>query len=185
MQRSYNKRRSQRTLPKPVLVLAAVLVLLGLLLAFWQLDLLPGSNKQPAADSDGTVNYDPPTEEEQQSGDRQKEKIEKERLDPPAPSGQQVKPFITDAGQYGNQIEVRSYVPGIYEAGGTCTVTFTKGSATLSRSVKGLEDATTTRCSVVIVPRSEFPFSGSWSVVVKYQSAKYGGSSDTKQIEVK
>lgn len=94
-----------------------------------------------------------------------------------------VSPTITDAGQYDQNVEVRAFISGIFEDGGTCTFTFTKGSQKITKTTSGVKDATTTRCSNLTTPKSEFS-TGTWNIVVSYSSSVASGSSSAKTFEV-
>ena len=140
------------------------------------------STKTPEQQTD-KIDLAPATAEDQARADQHKEDLLKET---PQPSGDKksVTPVIVDAGQYDQQIEVRSFVPGIIETDGACQVTFTSGSAKIIKEVGGIADASTTRCENVRIARSEFA-AGSWSVTVSYSSANASGSSEPKTFEVK
>lgn len=137
--------------------------------------------------SNGTINYDPPTEEEQKSGDKRKEEIvnNDEPSAPTQPSDQtkSASVIITDAGQYDNVIEVRAFIPDHYQDG-TCTITFRRGSQTVSKDTPAYRDATTTICTNPLFERSEFPSAGDWQVTVSYKSAGATGQSETKTIKI-
>jgi hypothetical protein len=93
--------------------------------------------------------------------------------------------FVTDAiwNSGTKSVEIGSFVQGVVESGGTCTVTMTKDGKTASASGAAEEGATTTWCGVIAVPASQLS-SGRWSAVVTYKSASTHGSSDPKQVTV-
>ena len=142
-----------------------------------------------------TIDYSPPTVEEKKSGDQKKEEItgndsssgttsDNSATDSQANSKQDVKPIITSAGQYGDKIEVRAFMPNVYENNGNCTVAFTKDNNKIERQVEGIQDATTTRCDTVAILREDFPSSGTWTVKVTYNSPSSQGVSDESSFEV-
>jgi cytoskeletal protein RodZ len=133
--------------------------------------------------NDDNINLDPPTEEEKQETEQHKDNLTKENEQP---TGGSAKASITivDASQYGQDIEVRVMVSGVYEEGGICKVTFTQGSQSLSKQSKGFKDATTTTCPPITVPRSEFPSAGDWNATVTYSSATASGASASKTVRV-
>lgn len=92
--------------------------------------------------------------------------------------------IINDASQYDSNVEVRSYVEGVVESNGTCTVTFKKGNQSVTKTTELLTNPSYTTCATVSVPVSEFPSKGTWQVTVDYSSATYKGSA-TKNVEVK
>lgn len=141
-----------------------------------------------SAPTDSEMNLNPATDEEIAESNQHKEDIVKqqEKHSQPQPSGKQpVTPFIVDANQYENGIEVRSYIPGIVESSGVCTFTFTRGSDKIVKQATASPGATTMDCPRQTVPRSEFPAAGSWSVIVSYSSIKSEGSSGASMFEVK
>lgn len=138
---------------------------------------------------DGT-NYRAPTEEEKNQANDAKDKIveeDKEATETPTPaassSKKQVNVVISDASQYSDTVEVRSFVPG-YTQSGTCTVTFSKGSQTFSRDTPANRDVSSTICKTVKVKAAEFPSKGSWQVIVSYSAEKAEGKSETTSFEV-
>ncbi len=170
---------------KSALIIVLVLALISVF-AYTQLRSSNEPTVLQTADG-GTVNLDPPTAEEKQAGDSQKQKNEQQSA--PQTGQKSVKPVITSAGQfdnpqYGQVIEVRTLVTGVYESGGMCTATFKLGQAVVTKQVEALQDATTTRCDVVIIPRSEFPSAGEWELTVSYASASYSGQSDATKVSV-
>ncbi len=134
-----------------------------------------------------TIKYEPATGEEKQQTEQHKGNLVKEDSQPPTPAGSKkaVTPIITDASQYDDRIEVRSFIPSIVESGGTCTLTFKQGSAQILKTVEGAADATTTRCEPSMIPRSEFTSSGKWVLTITYTSAASSGTSDPWDVEVK
>lgn len=131
----------------------------------------------------------PASIEDQNESDKLKEaaaNTEKQQTTPP-PSGdvRTVQPVIVDVGQYGDDIELRSYVSGVVEDNGTCTAIFTKGGLRVSRDVRGSSDATVTQCSRISLSRTEFSEYGAWSVVLNYISSSSSGTTSPTQLEVK
>src|SRR5688572_5096934 len=85
---------------------------------------------QTTNDNSG-INYGPPTEEEKAQAEKHKEDLARQMAQGSQSSSSQKKqitPVITNASQSGQEITINAYIPGIFENGGTCTVTFTKGS---------------------------------------------------------
>lgn len=164
----------KKSMKKPLIITVVVLLLAGGAFGLYTLltkdsEGARTSTTQPP--SPFGVNYDPPSEEEQEAGDKQKEKIVESESNKPPSSATVV---IIDAGQYDGQVEVRSFVSNVIQSG-TCTVTFTKGNAVVTRQVEATKDATTTLCSNVSIPRSEFDSSGTWKLTVNYASSAISG----------
>lgn len=97
-----------------------------------------------------------------------------------------VTPEITYATQErsGQPIEVRGFVPQIYEDGGTCLATFTRGTQSVSKSSTGFKNVSYTTCPTITLARSSFPSSGDWTLILSYKSATSEGSSQSQVIKV-
>jgi hypothetical protein len=93
--------------------------------------------------------------------------------------------FITQHGwnSSSGQVEISGYLAGLYETEGTCTVTLTAGSRSVSASTPATPDATSTSCGGLAVPGSKLS-SGTWSAVVTYESATSRGTSEPVQVDV-
>ena len=148
--------------------------------------------KNMANDWRNGVNYRPPTEEEQKSGDNKKEEIvaeeeQQNQQNQNQPQTQTAKKTvsvgITDASQYGGVIEVRSFVPS-YSQDGTCTLAFTQGAHSFTRTTPGYKDISSTVCPAVEVKTSDFPNSGDWQVVVSFESTDAKGQSEPRSFTV-
>ncbi|MEX2006644.1 MAG: hypothetical protein WD877_00485 [Candidatus Saccharimonadales bacterium] len=119
------------------------------------------------------INLDPPTAEQKQATEEFKKSLAEDQPRTPrtTSSGKtQVTPIITSV----SGGEVRSYVQGVIEDGGTCTAIATKSGASLvSSSSIGFADATYTGC-----PPIKLDLSGNgWSVTVSYSSPTSEGKS--------
>jgi hypothetical protein len=186
-------KNKNKTSDKKWLFIAVVVLVLavGSLLTMKAADLGPFSNvKQQTKDKDDGIHYKPATEEEKKSTEEHKDDIANENENETPPAGDnKVSPFITIAQQfndeqYGNRVEVRSYISGIIESDGKCTLTFTKGTAKVTWETDATPDATTTVCDTAMVPRDKFSSGGTWSVVLKYTSSKSSGTSDSRSVDI-
>lgn len=162
-----------------MLTAAILLVIAG---GAWALKAYDKTQKTNDTAGDGSyVNLSPPTEEEKQETQAHK----KELSNSPSPSTtnegkKQVTPVITSA----NQDQISAYVPGVFEDGGTCTATLTKGSKTVTKTSEGFKNVSYTSCAPINVSGS-FPEKGTWSVVVIYKSSAAEGTSKPTTFEVK
>lgn len=132
------------------------------------------------------INYNPPTEEEKQAGDKQKDqtlKEEDERNDPENLNKYTASVIITDAGQYEDIIEVRAFIPDYYQDG-SCIITFTQGEQTVTKETPAYRDASTTICTNPLFERSEFPNGGDWQVRVTYKSTGAEGISNPTIVNI-
>ncbi|MDQ3123750.1 MAG: hypothetical protein M3Q14_03660 [bacterium] len=147
------------------------------------------SNPVTTPNSENSINYGPPTVEEKAAGDRQKQQIDEEQnntdnspLD--NSSKKSVSVIITDASQYEDIIEVRSFIPDYFQDG-TCTIVFRKDNLTLTKTAPAYKDISTTICTNPEIKRSEFATSGEWQVTVSYESTNAKGTSETQIIKLK
>jgi hypothetical protein len=136
--------------------------------------------------SDG-VNYGPPTEEEKQEASAFKDSIGNGSTAPsPSSTGSSktaVTPVITSWGYTSDAAQVSSYVQGVIEGGGTCTLTLSKAGQKVSELKSASANAQNTACGLISIAGSRLS-SGSWSGVISYDSASSQGVSQTVTIEV-
>jgi hypothetical protein len=180
-----------RSRKKLILITALLLILAGGGAYAW----LSRAEDKPTASTeapkttgkDGSTKLAPATEEEKKETDAYKAELGKNEDTPATPSSasSSVTPTITYAGQYDSSVEAAAFVSGIYEDGGTCTLTLTKGSTSVTRQTAASKDATVTRCVNFAIPRSEIPSNGEWTVSVSYKSATHSGTSATQKITIK
>lgn len=187
--KTYSQSQSKPTNKRPFILAAGALVtILLVLFATERLNVTnffdkpaPQASQQTAPA--GTVDYGPPSEADQQVAEDHKEDLINPETPPPINSGEkrQVTPLIT----YADQTEVNAFVPGIYESGGTCTLTLSKGDIKTTKEAQAIKDATTTRCPNFILTSSDFSSTGSWSATVSYGSPTAQGTSSAQVFEVK
>lgn len=186
------KNKNRRSPSKKIIIILAI-ILIGIAAAgsYFAInhnksDSKNNNNPEPA------VNLNPPTEDEQKAADTVKEKVieqqKTESSQPPQTNSpntvKPVKPQITYAGQYGDQIEVGGYVSGIFEDGGTCTLTLVGNNATRSATVTSSKGANSVDCPVMAIKRSELS-PGKWTATVTYKSNTASGTSDARAFEVR
>lgn len=173
------KRNKKITLFTTILVL--IVVMSGVLI--WRLST---TNETPE-NTEVTDSFNPPTKEEEQAGDQQKDKAISQDESQNASNQRQNKTanvIITDAGQYGSEIEVRSFVPDHYQDG-TCTITITKDNSKVEKTTTAYRDASTTICTNPLFSRSEFSSPGTWQVTVQYTAKDASGQSQPKTINIR
>jgi hypothetical protein len=139
-----------------------------------------------------TINLKPATDKEKQQADKAKEEIvnngssapSKNTIpkvaSSPSPSAKSVSILLVDAGQYGQEIEVRASIQGVIESGGICLATFTQGSATVVKEVKAEANVNSTLCPIISLTRQSFPTPGSWDLVISYKSASSSAVTKSK-----
>lgn len=150
------------------------------------------TNNDPNGDSLGYVNYGPPTEQEKQEAETNKDavvdrqKLEQQAANDPTSGGtkKQVIPQISSANQTGQDVLITAYVGGVFEGGGTCTLVAQNGSQKITRTSEGFADATTTSCTPFRMTRNEFPAAGNWTVTIQYSSKTAEGISSGRQLVI-
>lgn len=139
------------------------------------------NNSYTESTTQSDVNYNPPTKDEQASGNSQKEENVKQDSGDASPNNA-TNVVITFAEQNGDIIEVNAYSDH-YEDG-TCTFSFSNGQHQLSKETPAYRDASTTICTNPLISRSEFTVSGEWQVQVTYKSPSLTGRSNTQAINI-
>ena len=173
-------------------MLAILVVIVALVVAFVLLRSPKAANKVAASNQSAgpKINLDGPTVQEKQSGNNTKDVVieqEKARNSTPtsdAAGKKTVTPLITYADQHGDQIEVGAYVTGVFEDGGTCTLTLNKGSTKQTVSVTAVKDVSSVDCPVMVIKRSSLE-AGTWQTSVTYDSTTSQGTSTPGAVEVK
>jgi len=94
-------------------------------------------------------------------------------------------PFITNVivSADGGEATVYSFVPGVDESGGSCTVRVTSSGQTHEISGQADVQVATTTCPPLVVSLAGLP-SGTASLTVDYQSATTSGRSAKTAVEV-
>lgn len=178
-----------------LIVAAAVLLLVAG--AFTYVYALNGSifgwKKPPVNDS--SINYSPPTEEQKQAGENtkdaslnspeeQKPNNTAETPTPPTPaqgSKSIIGLTITAANQNPPSFQIRTEI-GTVTSEGTCTITLTKGSKTITKTadVQALPRIST--CKGFDIPLTELS-SGQWNVALHFENSTLTADT-TKQMTV-
>ncbi len=150
-----------------------ILLLAGFGWAHWH------NKSSPTTTTGG--NLSPTTAAEQQAATDTKNKIvqdQKNQAATPSVGTKNVSVVITSA----TSTDVRGYAYGVFEDGGTCTATATKGSQTFTKASVGFKNVSYTSCSPIHWDSSLTP--GSWIINLSYKSATAQGSA-SQVIEVK
>lgn len=182
------KIKKRSGLDKKMFVIPVVVLIAAAGILYWQ----RSSSNNNAGDKttpEAIVNLNGPTELEKNSGDAAKAAaLEQEAKRNSTPvttdSGKRsVTPTITYAGQYGSQVEVGGFVSGVFEDGGTCTLTLQRGSAKQTAQVVGVRGANSVDCPVMAIQTGSLE-KGTWEAIVSYSSPTSEGQSSTRSIEV-
>lgn len=183
-QKDQNKHTSNRK--KTALIVIPLVLFIGLLIGGLYL-----RNRQAQTSSESprvqTVNYAPATPAEKKESNDAKDKIVDQQKNNPTttpgttPSNdgkKSVTPTITNTNG-----SINAYVSGVFEEGGVCTATFTKGSSTLSKTSVGFQNASYTQCAPMEIGNG-FLSSGTWNVSVSYASSAAAGTSASQTMEI-
>jgi cytoskeletal protein RodZ len=184
-----SNRLSRKVMIITGIAVVAVLVAGGLLL--WHKHTIDSQHTSKVSKvGPNFVNYSPPTKQEKKDAADHKDALAKQMADENKAGNtdpgtkKDVKPVITNVSTINSQVTVTAYISGIFEDGGTCTLTATKGSQQKTFTSQGFADATTTDCQPFRLDPSEFPGGGQWSFKVSYSSGTASGSSDAKDYRV-
>ncbi|HUC89529.1 MAG TPA: hypothetical protein VMR45_01900 [Patescibacteria group bacterium] len=179
--------KNKKVLNKKILILSiAILLCTVAIIALVWLKHNSSTKKITTADTK-YVNLNPPTAEEQQSGnDKKKEIVENKdqnqvQNDTPAPGAAEVQ--ITYAGIYQDKLEVGAYVSNVFEDGGTCKLIVKNNGTELTNTVTAVKDVKTTACPVMTLDKSQLT-SGTWSATVTYTSLTHSGTSSAREIKI-
>lgn len=133
------------------------------------------------------INYGPPTKEEKQETENFKKDLANSSPSSSSDSTssgakKNVTPIISGY-NYSNKAEVGSYVQGIVEDGGTCTLTMVRSSQMVSESKTASADAQTTSCGWISIDGSRLS-AGDWSATISYNSVTSRGTSSAVTISI-
>ncbi|MGY1824784.1 MULTISPECIES: hypothetical protein [unclassified Blastococcus] len=87
--------------------------------------------------------------------------------------------WVEDTGS----VEVNGYVAGVIESHGSCVLTLSRGSQSLSVENTAAPDATTTTCGLLQVAGADLA-AGTWEAVLSYRSDTSTGVSPAVDVEV-
>ena len=185
-----NKNRKSKKNKKLFIIVSIISVMVGLA-ALINYDIISNPfSKTKDSNIQNNINYGPPTEEEQKSGDEKKEIITQTQQTTAKPdtetspgpiTSSNLNLIISDANQYDDAVEVRAFVPNHFE-NGTCTMTFKLNTTTVVKQVSAISDATSTICTNLVIARSEFSQPGTWILDVKYETPKGSSAEATQEV---
>lgn len=191
MYKKNKKYTKSKKLNVKLLIIALVVLVLGAL-GYWQFVYkdnqanstnTEANSDQPSADDTEKIDYSPATEEEQKSADDIKDTPKSSTTKPSQPNTSSTKTAVTPTITSANASPISGYVTGVFEEGGTCTATFTKGTTTKTRSSTGFQNVNYTQCAPITIP-SGFLSAGSWKLTLKYSSNTASGTSVAQTLEI-
>jgi hypothetical protein len=166
------------------MILVAILATGGYLLLNKKDDKTAKTSSDDTQQTEDYINYNPPTDEEKAAGDAAKANLDTQSSNQNGSPNGNATVIITDAAQYDDVIEVRSFISNHYEDG-TCTITFTLGQKTVTKETPAYKDISTTICTNPLFQRSEFSVAGQWQMTVSYKSTGASGSSAPRVVTIK
>lgn len=178
---SIKNKKSYKNKLVPLIIIAALLLTAAVFVG-WRIH--HRTTPQNVTLGPGEINFNPPTKEEQQAGDEKKEEITKEQDTPPTTPTGKADVVVTYASQYENGVEVGGYVSNIVEEGGTCKLTLSNDTKTLTATTTGVANAHSTDCPALVISRDKLS-TGTWTAILSYSSAKASGSAQPKDVIVK
>lgn len=165
-------------------ILLIVLVLISLELTgttyFFHRNINASYPKQTTQQTD--INFNPPTQQDKTINDQHKDELVKSQSATPTTyngNKKQVKPTITHA----DKTTVNAYVTGVFEDGGTCTVTLTQGNQTITKTSTGFQNASYTQCTPISLTDAGLS-EGVWTVIVSYSSSTAEGKSESTTLNI-
>ena len=163
------------------LVTLALLIIAGLIyLVFFHNSNPPISGGAKTTTADGKkVNLSPPTTNDKQSNDANKEAIvnRDNNLSNPSQPTIPASVIITEA----TSTSVKAYVQGVYEDGGNCSATATQGTQVITAASIGFKNVSYTQCAPLNWQRALG--AGTWSIKLTYKSGDAEASA-TKTVQL-
>lgn len=187
--KTHNKRNKKKW---AIFIVAASLMLLGGAV-LWLVS-NHTSSSVPATKTGTEISHSPASAAEQKAADEQKTAFadsqsqrstsgtEPNTSNTRTLSKKSANVYITYAQQNGDIIDVNAYTDQYQN--GTCTITFTKGAARVTKDTSAYTDASTTICNNPRLARSDFPSSGDWSVTVTFTSSSSVGTSKSQYVTI-
>ena len=182
--KSLRQIKTQKPLKK-VLLISAVIIVVGLIgAAMWFFFFNKQYNSTLNGSTDGVnvINYDPPTEEEKQATEDQKDVIIKEQ-EGTVPSDPGLSVLISRSFQGTSGYNLRTVVDGTKS--GECVATFTKsGQPTVTKTFTVVFEATSAFCKDATVPLSDFGAGGTWNLSIVVKEGNRQSSPATTSVEI-
>ncbi len=100
---------------------------------------------------------------------------------PPATTVRTVSPAMSYYSFAGRTLTLGGGVSGLVDSGGTCTVTLTRGTATVTKSFAASPGPSSTDCGAMTVSSPTLT-SGSWSLTIAYSSPRARGTSSPTEV---
>lgn len=173
-------------------VLLFILLFATLSYAYAQKMWLFSVAEAPMDSSEGSINYNPPTENEIKDGQDAKqnmpegskgEKSDEVTRPSDGVNKKEVSVGISIADVIGSSLEVRAFTPNMIDGSGECTVFLTRNGVTLSRKSGAFIDTSTTQCGNISIPVAELS-KGTWQVWVEFSAPNAQGVSERTEVTI-
>lgn len=166
------------------------ILLLSSVLGFMVINGKLFTDENTSPDVTDRVNLEPPTQEETEQGNSQKEailnrEIAVENNTQSSGTKRPVSPQITYADDYGEVIEVAAIVNGVFEDDGTCKATFSHEQYSFEKTISAVASSSSMSCPTIKVPQSDFSVLGTWQITVEYVSTSSSGKSKAVSVDVR
>lgn len=179
---------------KTIVILVVILLVIGLAAAYYFTNHdknTSGKGSGQPTTNIGGINYGPPTEQDKAEADQRKQTLQNQSGSTATQSSGNATSVTTQAAvtitfvNYSNSaVQAAGFVGNVFEDGGNCTLTISKGSSKVSATSTGFKDVNKTTCPPITINRSQIPQGGDWSAILSYNSSKASGSSTPKTISV-
>ncbi len=183
MSRTIRQKRSQKKTwlwILPLLVAATLIVAVCITVRHHRDEQIAKTSTNPIVKQENKINYLPPSKDEQQTSNQQKDDIVNGTS---TPVNNSLGITITRVFQDTSGANIRTVVSGTTT--GTCEATFSKaGQANIVKSFPVVFDATTAGCQNTPVGLNEFPVGGDWNIqiIIKKDASQSPAASSTITI---
>lgn len=138
------------------------------------------------------INYSPPTQQEEESSQYAKDNL----LQQPASSAdnggtsnrntKNVSVGVAYAAYDKSKgaVDIRAFIPDVIEGSGVCTATLYLDGMTVTGESKAFIDSSSSQCEPILIKKTGFATTGTWSLVVSYLSPTSEGKSPAMEVEV-
>lgn len=180
-------KKTKKRLPLVIIATAVILLGAGGVVFAYRDSLFPteaqdSSNDRPQ-DPENDINYDPPTQQEKEESERQKQEIIHNAENPPTASDTITATIIrAEQRTKGGPLSVRALVNGTTT--GTCTITLSKtGSESVVREFPVTFEATTSTCGNADISVDGID-KGLWNITLIVKNGDLTSKAQTTQVGI-
>lgn len=180
-------KKSKKKIP---LVFAVAFVLISVAGTVWFINKDDKASRQATDATASSIDYGPPSEEVIQETEQNKKELEQkfgsQNSSQPANSGSganQASAVLTNLAVDQQEVRGSGIITNVFEENGTCTLTLTKGTVSVSGTSQGFVDVNKTTCPPISISRNKLS-SGEWLGVLSYNSSTSSGSSAIQKVNI-